>query len=291
MGLETVERPDVEPITPDEVKAHARILTDAEDGAIAKLIPAARRRAPNPGAIGPSRSDLRADAGRLAVLAPAPRAAPPAAGRRRIGGLPRDGRDARDPGPLGLPRRPRDARPGRPGRRGELARDPRDARLGQGPLLRGLVGRGAARGRPPRPADAGRPLVRPARPSSSGPSWPSCRWASPTCWTASTGGRADDRPRTDAGPALVPDLDPKSTTGPAPRAKSGPTPSRSGAASGRPRPTRRSRTGPRSRAESSGRSSADTTPTSGPTAGSGSTGPTASWRYRPSWIGRCDGRS
>ncbi|HEY1118192.1 MAG TPA: head-tail connector protein [Acidimicrobiales bacterium] len=45
MGLETVERPDVEPITPDEVKAHARILTDAEDALIAKLIPAARRRA------------------------------------------------------------------------------------------------------------------------------------------------------------------------------------------------------------------------------------------------------
>lgn len=43
MGLQVVEQPEAEPITVEEAKAHARILTDAEDDLIGVLIKAARR--------------------------------------------------------------------------------------------------------------------------------------------------------------------------------------------------------------------------------------------------------
>lgn len=43
MGLRTVVQPEVEPISVEEAKAHARILTDADDGLVGMLIRAARR--------------------------------------------------------------------------------------------------------------------------------------------------------------------------------------------------------------------------------------------------------
>lgn len=45
MGLVVAEQPAVEPITVAEAKAHARILTDADDALIGMLVKAARRHA------------------------------------------------------------------------------------------------------------------------------------------------------------------------------------------------------------------------------------------------------
>lgn len=43
MGLHVAEQPEAEPITLEEAKAHARILTDADDALIGTLVRAARR--------------------------------------------------------------------------------------------------------------------------------------------------------------------------------------------------------------------------------------------------------
>jgi uncharacterized phiE125 gp8 family phage protein len=43
MGLQVVEQPEAEPISLEEAKAHARILTDSEDALLGVLIKAARR--------------------------------------------------------------------------------------------------------------------------------------------------------------------------------------------------------------------------------------------------------